>query len=267
VRLLVSVRSGIEAVRALDGGADIVDAKEPTRGSLGAVDGGVLREIARALPPGAPLSVALGDLAEPDEVKAMTAALGLGNLEVAYLKVGFAGMGDATRASRTISRLVDTAADLPGRPRVVAVAYADHREAGSPEPSAIAVLARRIGADAVLLDTWTKDGRDLFAWMSPSVLKEWVARVRIAGLAVAVAGSIRENTMATVLDAQPDIVGVRGAACEGGRSGSVRASRVRILKGAMVNLVSALDAPRAKRHTQTGDLGSIRRSNSIIHTN
>jgi uncharacterized protein (UPF0264 family) len=236
LRLLVSVRSEIEAARALEGGADIVDAKEPDRGSLGPVDGAVLREIKRVLPPGAPLSVALGDPADPDAVNAVIGALWLGGLEAAYLKVGFAGMGDAGAAGRTLSRLVAAAADLPGRPGIVAVAYADHREAGSPEPATVVGLAQMAGAATVLLDTWTKDGRDLFSWMSPQELKEWVAHVRAAGPAVAVAGSIREDTIVTVMDAQPDIIGVRGAACEGGRAGSVRASLVRTLKGAIVDL-------------------------------
>ena len=37
MRLLVSVRSAAEARAALSGGADIIDAKEPSLGSLGAV--------------------------------------------------------------------------------------------------------------------------------------------------------------------------------------------------------------------------------------
>ena len=45
MRLLVSVRSEEEARAALAGGADIIDAKEPSRGALGAVEIGVLREI------------------------------------------------------------------------------------------------------------------------------------------------------------------------------------------------------------------------------
>jgi (5-formylfuran-3-yl)methyl phosphate synthase len=250
VRLLVSVRSPTEAARAVEGGADIVDAKEPARGSLGAVEGEVLRTIAGALPAAVPLSVALGDLAEPAEVDAATTALGLSRLRTDYLKVGFAGVADATRVGNTIARLVATAADLPGRPRVVAVAYADHLESGSPEPSAVSALGEAAGAHGLLLDTWTKDGRDLFAWMSPPLLKEWVARVRTGGMVAAVAGSIREDIIATVLAAQPDIVGVRGAACEGGRLGSVATSRVRTLKTAVIDFVSTSDAAHAKRHTQ-----------------
>ena len=40
-RLLVSVRSAAEAEIALHGGADLIDVKEPTRGSLGRADGAI----------------------------------------------------------------------------------------------------------------------------------------------------------------------------------------------------------------------------------
>jgi (5-formylfuran-3-yl)methyl phosphate synthase len=228
MRLLVSVRSANETTRALQGGADIIDAKEPARGSLGAVDGAVLREIADALSGGLPLSVALGDAGTLDDVNRAVASLE--RLQTAYLKVGFAGLRDGIRVRDTIRRLAQAAAELPSRPRVIAVAYADHRPAGSPEPFTVATLAGSAGADGVLLDTWTKDGTDVFAWMPLPILKEWTAASRRLGLGVAVAGSITKYSMATALESQPDIVGVRGAACEGGRSGSVSVDRVRALK-------------------------------------
>ena len=61
MRLLVSVRAAAEVAPALAGGAAIVDAKEPARGSLGAVRPEVLRQIASLVPATVPLSVALGD--------------------------------------------------------------------------------------------------------------------------------------------------------------------------------------------------------------
>ena len=47
MRLLVSVASATEASAALAGGADVIDAKNPLAGALGAVSVGVLREIHR----------------------------------------------------------------------------------------------------------------------------------------------------------------------------------------------------------------------------
>ena len=48
MQLLVSVRNEIEAVAAVAGGADIIDAKEPLAGALGAVSSEVLRAIVAA---------------------------------------------------------------------------------------------------------------------------------------------------------------------------------------------------------------------------
>jgi len=64
MRLLVSVAHADEVEAALAGGADIVDAKDPLRGALGAVSPSVLGAIARALGGRRPLSVALGDASE-----------------------------------------------------------------------------------------------------------------------------------------------------------------------------------------------------------
>ena len=61
MRLLVSVRSAAEVAAAVAGGADIVDAKEPTRGLARRGERPVLREIARCVPAGMPFSIALGE--------------------------------------------------------------------------------------------------------------------------------------------------------------------------------------------------------------
>ena len=93
MRLLVSVRTAAEVAAGAGGGADIIDAKEPAAGSLGAVTPDVLREIAALVPAGVPLSVALGDFA------ARRCARGRRRRAVAcsargarrlYLKLGFA---------------------------------------------------------------------------------------------------------------------------------------------------------------------------------
>ncbi len=231
MQLLVSVRCRAEVAAAVEGGADIVDAKEPARGSLGAVSGEVLAEIAGSLPAGLPLSVALGDLREEDELgralRPFPCAEGGGPR---YLKLGFAGVERARTVRNTIESAVARAAGLEGRPLVIAVAYADHRPAGSLPAVTMAALAAASGAAGVLLDTWTKDGRDLFAWISPPELRAWAGETKLAGLVAAVAGSLGLGSMRSVVGAEPDIVGVRGAACEGGRLGVVSAARVRAVR-------------------------------------
>jgi (5-formylfuran-3-yl)methyl phosphate synthase len=243
LRLLVSVRSGAEVAAALAGGADIIDAKEPARGSLGVVDPGTLAEIARAVPPGVPLSVALGDLRGSDDVERAIATLGAGGgVGSAFLKVGFAGVSEKSRVRLAIRGMVGAASTLVGRPPVVAVAYADHHSAATLSPTALAEVAVEEGAIGVLLDTWTKDGRALFDWISPSTLKDWVNEVRSRGLVAAVAGSLHAASIPTVLRAEPDIVGIRGAACDGGRSGVVSPSRVRAIRSAINSGATVVNA-------------------------
>ncbi|MBM3821162.1 MAG: hypothetical protein FJW14_19395, partial [Acidimicrobiia bacterium] len=61
MRLLVSVADAIDAAAALDGGADIIDAKDPRAGALGAVPLTVFREIHARVGGMRPVSAALGD--------------------------------------------------------------------------------------------------------------------------------------------------------------------------------------------------------------
>jgi uncharacterized protein (UPF0264 family) len=240
MRLLVSVRSAAEVAAAARGGADIVDAKEPALGSLGAVSLPVLRAIAEALPAEIPLSVALGDPADlRTAAEAVTAldALPRPRREV-YVKLGLAGVHDPDRARALIGSAVAVAVGATARPRVVVVAYADHEQAGVPAPEAVAQLAAEAGAYGVLIDTYSKGGGDLLSWLDLAALRAWAADARARGLLVALAGSLSGETLGRLAGVPADVVGVRGAACEGGRGGWVSEARVRALR-------EALDGPRA----------------------
>ncbi len=61
VRMLASVRSAEEALFALKAGADLIDAKEPSGGTLGAVEEETLREIVSAVARRLPVSSTVGD--------------------------------------------------------------------------------------------------------------------------------------------------------------------------------------------------------------
>jgi uncharacterized protein (UPF0264 family) len=228
VRLLVSVRSPDEVAAAIEGGADIVDAKEPSRGSLGPVAPAVLLGIVDALPAGMPLSAALGDVTSA--AQAAEALEPFRGIPLDYLKLGFAGARSAVAMGEAMAVAAELSRTLPHRPRLVIVAYADAAVAETPPAETVARLAWRHGAAGVLLDTWRKDGRDLFEWMTPPSLRSWVAMARESGLETAVAGSLRAGHLAGVREARPDIVGVRGAACAGGRAGSVQADLVAALR-------------------------------------
>jgi uncharacterized protein (UPF0264 family) len=234
LQLLVSVRSADEVGPALAGGADIIDAKEPDRGSLGAVDRDVLSRILQRVPDDCGVSVALGDVTRQEEVLAAVHGLELPKRAApTYLKLGFAGVRSPDQVARLIEIAVSVTRGMAASPRIVAVAYADPERAVTVPPALILSLAKAAGAAGVLLDTHGKDGRGLLDWLPSGALGDWVAVARRTGLLAALAGSLRSRDLALVWRAQPDVIGVRGAACRGGRQGRVSEDRVRRLRLAL----------------------------------
>ena len=188
MRLLVSVRAADEVGAALAGGAEIIDVKEPARGALGAADPEVVRAVEGRLPTAIPLGVALGD--PPDEAAVRAAVSRLPPRRQpgeVILKLGFAGTSGRQGVVNRLAAALDQARCL-GSPAIVAVAYADHARALAPSPADVLRASARTGAAGVLIDTFVKDGRDLFASISDEALAEWIAEARACGLRVAVAG-------------------------------------------------------------------------------
>jgi uncharacterized protein (UPF0264 family) len=208
--LLVSVVSASEAERAVAGGADIVDVKDPGEGALGAPAPRVLSEVVRAVGGAVPISVALGDLPDLPHTAAL-AALGAAQTGAAYVKVGLRGVHELERAVAMMSAVADA---VCGQAAVIAAAYADAAALDPPalEPAWLPALVERTGIAGALVDTFVKDGRGLYGWCSEAELAGLIDRTRRAGAMFGVAGQLRRGELAR-LDA--DIVGVRSAVCRG----------------------------------------------------
>jgi uncharacterized protein (UPF0264 family) len=221
-KLLVSVASAAEARRALAGGADIIDVKDPREGALGAPAPRVLSAIARAVGTAVPVSVALGDLPDLPHTAAL-AARGAALSGAAYVKVGLRGVRELDRAVAIVRAVADAV-----RPQaaVIAAAYADAHALDPPalSPACLPVVVERAGIAGALVDTFVKDGRGLYAWLSESELADLVARTRRAGGIFALAGQLRRGELRRVA---ADVVGVRSAVCRGGdRTGELDANLV-----------------------------------------
>jgi uncharacterized protein (UPF0264 family) len=225
--LLVSVASPADAAAALAGGADLIDAKDPAAGALGAVSLPMLREIHAMVAGARPVTAALGDADDEEEVE--RAAREFAATGALFLKVGFARIGRPARARELAAAAVRGAGDRG----VVAVAYADAAGAGSLTPAALLEVAAHVEAHGLLLDTADKSGPGLCALLSPPVLARLAAEAHAAGMFIAMAGKLEANDLLVLRDAGADIVGVRGAACVGGRAGVTSAERVRRLRAAM----------------------------------
>jgi uncharacterized protein (UPF0264 family) len=232
--LLVSVRSPEEALEAVAGGAAIVDVKEPSRGPLGSATAEVAAAIVAAVNRGAPCTLACGELAAGAEPIARhvhrVAALGiLGRPGIAAVKAGPAGLD--VRAWREAFRRL--AAGLPAGIELVAVAYADFQVAGSPDPADVIVAAAEAAATTLLIDTYDKEGPGLYPLAGGPAVNGWVAMARGAGLSVALAGRLNAREIRAAAASGARIVGVRSAACDGGRMGRVHRRNVGQLVGTL----------------------------------
>ena len=238
MRLLVSVADVEEAAAALAGGADVVDAKDPHAGALGALPARVLREIRACVGDARPVTAAIGDAS--DEIAVEAIAHEFASVGATLLKVGFAGIDSASRVSALLDAAIrGAAAATEGLCGIVAVAYADPGcDCGIGVPRLLNTAARA-GARGVLVDTLDKSGAGLCQLATPLTLARWVSEAHDLGLTVALAGKLTADDLAVVRDAGADIAGVRGAACDGGRTGRVSADRIQQLQLACAPLHEA----------------------------
>ncbi len=211
MRLLVSVVSAEEAQRALAGGADIVDVKDPGEGALGAPAPRILSNVVRAVGSAAPVSVALGDLPDLPHTAAL-AARGAALSGAGYVKVGLRGVRELDRAVAMMSAVADA---VGPQTAVIAAAYADADALDPPAfaPAWLPLLVERTGIAGALVDTFLKDGRGLYDWFSEAELANLIAQTRRAGAIFGVAGQLRRGELRRVT---ADVVGVRSAVCRGG---------------------------------------------------
>jgi uncharacterized protein (UPF0264 family) len=254
VQLLVSVRSVAEAELALAGGADVIDAKEPAAGPLGPVAPDVLAGLDRSLARTVPLSAALGDVSGPEMAARLVAALPLGPREAPiYAKLALPGVPRSAWLE-VLCAAERAAAAHAARPRIIVAVYAD--VCAPNDLFRVINAAVEGGVAGVLLDTATKDGRSLLNWLSAEILLRWAAAASTAGLLSGVAGSLGLAQLPVVAAAGADVIGVRGAVCEGGRNGTIDARRVEDLRRALLNADGLREiGARADRRTVPGTIG------------
>jgi uncharacterized protein (UPF0264 family) len=218
-----------EAQIALEGGADIIDVKNPNEGSLGANFPWAIREVVDLAAGRVPVSATIGDL-DYKPGTASLAALGAAFAGAEYIKVGLLGVKTQDQAKEMLSKIVRAVMDFDAKKKVVAAGYSDFCRVGSISPMLLPAASAAAGADLVMVDTAVKDGRSTFEFMSESDLREFINAGHACGLEVAIAGTIGFQHLRQLERLNPDIVGVRGIVCGGDRRGSIRADLVERLK-------------------------------------
>ncbi len=211
--LLVSVQNMPEALEADRGGADIIDVKNLQEALVGSGHPNLVREVRQRIPAHKHVSVTLGVVPnQPGTVAMAVHAAAL--LDATSVKVGFQ-VSDYETARQV---LLDSREALGNsETKLIGSLFADNLLfEGGLDPHLMVKLAKEGRCDGFLIDTLTKDGRNLFDFMPEPVLRDLVMEAKRAGLSAALSGHLKLDNLDELARINPDIVGVRGAVCSSG---------------------------------------------------
>lgn len=214
--LMVSVQNLEEATEALEGGADIVDVKNLQEALVGSAHPLTVKAVRDAVPGARHASVTLGVVPNQAGTVAM-AVYAAGVLDATSVKVGFM----RTEYPEAVETLLECREALSGfDTKLIGSLFADNPLYDGLEADRMLQLARDGRCDGWLIDTLTKDGRNLFDFIPEPQLREMVLEGKNDGMSTALSGHLRMEDLDELARINPDIVGVRGAACQKGDRGA-----------------------------------------------
>ncbi|TWT39898.1 hypothetical protein KOR42_50720 [Thalassoglobus neptunius] len=246
MQLLVSVRNSEEADVALSSGVNILDIKDPSRGSLGPASGKTIEDclslktkFARQPESSVHFSCACGEVSDESP---RWRDWNFDGRRVNFLKLGLSRLRNAPNWT---NKWNETRSEIEGQigtadeTRWVAVAYADELVAQSPPIEDVISAAADFGCAGVLIDTFSKQSGRLREIVADDVIERYCHRIHSHGLFCALAGKLQPKDIAPLSVFPVDIIAVRTAACENGdRNGHISEKQIRTLLTELGNPVS-----------------------------
>ena len=210
--LMVSVQNLAEALEAIKGGADIVDIKNLQEALVGSGHPMVAKEVRAVAPPEKHVSITLGVVPNQIGTVAMAvyaaAALKATSVKVGFLSTDYETAAEILRQSKRALEGSET--------KLIGSLFADNLLYGGLDPHHMVALAKEGPCDGFLIDTLTKDGRNLFDFMPEPELRQIVFKGKELGMSTALSGHLKLDDLDELARINPDIVGVRGAVCMSG---------------------------------------------------
>jgi uncharacterized protein (UPF0264 family)/dihydrodipicolinate synthase/N-acetylneuraminate lyase len=210
--LLVSVQNLDEALEADKGGADIIDVKNLQEALVGSGHPELVEEVRAKIPDEKHVSVTLGVVPNQAGTVAMAvraaAMLNATSVKVGFCETDYDTAVEILKESRRALKGYDT--------KLIGSLFADNHLFNGLDPRLMVKLAKEGQCDGFLIDTLTKDGRNLFDFIPENELRDMVFEAKQYRLSTALSGHLRLENLDELARINPDIVGVRGAVCRSG---------------------------------------------------
>ncbi|MFX1455399.1 MAG: (5-formylfuran-3-yl)methyl phosphate synthase [Promethearchaeota archaeon] len=239
IQLLISPKTIEEAKIVISSQVDIVDCKNPAEGSLGANFPWIIKEMKELFPQNSSqkLSATIGDFPNLPG-SASLAALGAVVSGADIVKVGLKGPKNIEQGIKLMKNVVKAVKNYNNNIKVVTAGYADYvRMKDSLDFLSIPTIAAESGADVAMLDTYIKDDKGLFDFLSVDQLIEFKNKANDLNLKIALAGNLRNNVISKIKKINPTIIGVRSMVCDGfdRNNGMIKLDLIQNLKSQLVS--------------------------------
>jgi uncharacterized protein (UPF0264 family) len=234
INLLVSPRNIDEAKIVMENGVKYIDCKNPSEGSLGANFPWIIKEMKNLIPNHKIqlLSATIGDFPNLPG-SASLAALGAAVSGADIIKVGLKGPNNEEQGIYLMKNVVKAVKNYNHNIKVVVAGYADRSVSGkSPFYLNIPKIAFKSGSDIAMLDTYVKNGKGLFDFLSTEQLLKFKEKAKDLNIKIALAGNIMMQDIYAIKEISPEILGVRSVVCEGYDriKGTIKAELINNLK-------------------------------------
>ncbi|MBY8991643.1 MAG: (5-formylfuran-3-yl)methyl phosphate synthase [Candidatus Lokiarchaeota archaeon] len=217
MKLLISPKTIEEAKIVVRANVDFIDCKNPEEGSLGANFPWIIKAMKDIIPKNSSqlLSATIGDFPNLPG-SASLAALGAVVSGADIIKVGLKGPKNIKEGIKLMKAVVKAVKTYKGEIMVVTAGYGDFtRIDNGLDFLSIPTIAAESGADIAMLDTYIKDKKGLFDFLTVNQLIEFKEKSNQLGLKIALAGNLNKDVLSNIRKINPDIIGVRSMVCDG----------------------------------------------------
>ena len=205
-KFLISVKNSQEITDEIVQDVDIIDLKDPSKGSIGAWQISEIKKARLFLKSRIKISATLGDIFDNCEFKSKLKKFD-------FLNLNFLKFGLLSNSKNKLFEKLEIVWSIKPKTNCVCVVFADQFLSLDTVIHELE-LFKYYGVNTILIDTFKKNQGDLLEICEITFLKKFIIKCKKIGLDVGLAGGIKESQIPKLIRLQPSILGFRSAVCK-----------------------------------------------------